>query len=169
MSSCGTIQLAAPRLEDGKSLRIAGLSEHYTGATMSSIYQLWEKLMPHLGRIPGRTSPVAYGLVMAPDKGQKGIKYVAGVEVALGADVGDFTSVIIPAGRYLIFRHDGHVSKLNATMDQIWHQWLPASDCQAAFDELRATVERYGEGFDPRTGFGDMEVWLPVRATGYVG
>jgi predicted transcriptional regulator YdeE len=24
-------------------------------------------------------------------------------------------------------------------------------------------LERYGEGFDPRTGSGDIEIWTPIK------
>jgi predicted transcriptional regulator YdeE len=29
-----------------------------------------------------------------------------------------------------------------------------------------AFLERYGEAFDPRTGMGDVEVWVPVEKQG---
>jgi AraC family transcriptional regulator len=164
MSKNGATQVVAPRIEDGRALRIAGFSEHYTGETMRNIPQLWDRLIPHLGSIPGHAGRVAYGLVMAPDEGKAGIKYVAGIDVAPDANVGEFASVSLPAGRYAIFNHDGHVSKLNTTIDQIWREWLPASGYIAAADAKRATIERYGEGFDPKTGSGDIEVWVPIHS-----
>ena len=164
MSNSGTTQVAAPRVEDSRALRIAGFAEHYWGETMRNIPQLWERLMPYLGKIPGQAGRVAYGLVMAPDESETGIKYVAGSpKLATDAKVqGEFASVNLPAGQYAIFNHDGHVSKLNSTMDQIWREWLSASGHMAAVDAKRATIERYGEGFDPKTGSGDIEVWVPI-------
>jgi AraC family transcriptional regulator len=62
--------------------------------------------------------------------------------------------------------HRGHVSKLRDTLDNIWHNWFPGSGHEVA----RATggapdfFERYGEKFDPRTGMGDIEVWIPIQS-----
>jgi AraC family transcriptional regulator len=162
MSNHETTQVVAPRVEDGRAMRIAGFCEHYTGETMRNIPQLWERLIPHLGSIPGQAGRVAYGLIIAPDEGKTGIKLIAGVEVAPDANVGEYVSVNLPAGRYAIFNHDGHVSKLSSTIDQIWRELLPASGYMADVDVKRATIERYGEGFDPNTLSGDIEVWVPI-------
>jgi AraC family transcriptional regulator len=42
----------------------------------------------------------------------------------------------------------------------IWNQWLPASGLRAAD---APNFERYDEKFDPLTGNGGLEIWLPVR------
>jgi AraC family transcriptional regulator len=51
-------------------------------------------------------------------------------------------------------------------MAAIWHEWLPASHrnvSQPAAGSPRM-IEYYAENFDPETGLGDMEVWLPLQA-----
>jgi AraC family transcriptional regulator len=71
----------------------------------------------------------------------------------------------IPANEYAVFAHDGHVSVLRNTFDSAVNDWLPASD----FEMGRTgngepyVLERYGEKFDPMTGTGDIEIWIPVR------
>ena len=70
----------------------------------------------------------------------------------------------IPAGDYAVFSHDGHVSTLRNTFDLALRQWLPTS----GFEMGRSTagepyaLERYGEKFDPVTGTGDIEIWIPI-------
>jgi AraC family transcriptional regulator len=44
-------------------------------------------------------------------------------------------------------------------------QWLPTSGHERAKAQGPPDFfERYGEGFDPQTGYGDIEVWVPVKA-----
>ncbi len=42
----------------------------------------------------------------------------------------------------------------------IWSEWFPASAVRPA---PGPTLERYGESFDPRTGLGGVEIWIPVE------
>ena len=41
MKKSPTVQVEAPRIENGKALRIAGLKEHYTSETMKNMPELW--------------------------------------------------------------------------------------------------------------------------------
>jgi AraC family transcriptional regulator len=60
--------------------------------------------------------------------------------------------------------HREHVSKLRYTVNTIWSQWFPESGYKAARAAAGAPdfFERYGDGFDPQLGMGDVEVWIPV-------
>jgi len=42
----------------------------------------------------------------------------------------------------------------------IWNKWLPASGLELTDSPF---FERYGESFDPRTGSGGFEFWLPLK------
>ena len=56
--------LAPPRFENGRTLLVAGIVEHYDGGSShAGIPAQWQKLHPHLGNIPGQVGPVAYGVV----------------------------------------------------------------------------------------------------------
>jgi AraC family transcriptional regulator len=78
---------------------------------------------------------------------------------------GEFSVASIPAQKYAIFPHHEHVSKLGESLDAI-DKWLPGSglevSCAAA--EAPNFFERYSEEFDPRTGMGGMEVWIPIKS-----
>jgi AraC family transcriptional regulator len=73
--------------------------------------------------------------------------------------------VNVPAQRYAVFAHSEHVSKLRNTCEAIWRQWLPNSGHEFARPAPGAPdfFERYGPGFNPQTGMGDIEVWVPVK------
>ena len=165
MKKSPAAQLEGPRFLDGKALRIAGLREHYTLETMRNIPELWQRFAPHIGNIPGQVGRVAYGLcfnALSPD----GIDYLAGVEVSGSSDLpSEFSVANIPAQKYTVFSHREHVSKLYETLDAI-DKWLPGSGLEAAcgFAETPSFFERYSEEFDPRTGMGGMEVWIPIKS-----
>jgi AraC family transcriptional regulator len=153
--------LEAPRVENGRALLITGLRSHLSDEPWNDTPELWQRFAAHLGRIPGQVGRTAYGLCfLLPD----GVDYLAGVEVAgLAGLPSDFATVNIPAKKYLIFPHREHVSKLHLTCEMI-SEWLPASGYQAAKSPgIPDFFERYTEDFDPRTGMGGIEVWIPVQ------
>jgi len=156
-------QLEPPHFENGKPLLIAGLRSHYTSETMKDLPTQWQRFVPHIGNIPGQVGRIAYGVCWQPADGA-GVEYLTGVEVSGFAGVpGDFTVVSLPAMNYAVFPHHAHVSKLYETCDAI-STWLPQSGYQHADDpETPAFFERYTAEFNPQTGMGGMEVWVPLK------
>jgi AraC family transcriptional regulator len=51
------------------------------------------------------------------------------------------------------------------TVNTIWHNWLPESGHVPAGSagDIPELIEWYGQDFDPVTGTGTMEVWVPVK------
>jgi AraC family transcriptional regulator len=41
------------------------------------------------------------------------------------------------------------------------NQWLPGSGKEMA--DSVGLLERYGKDFDPQTGRGDVEIWIPIK------
>lgn len=90
----------------------------------------------------------------------------AGVEISESSGLPEqFSCVQIPAQRYVIFPHRGHVFRLCYTVHAIWSQWFPESGNRRATTDGANLLERYGEDFDPLLGMGDIEVWLPCCLT----
>jgi AraC family transcriptional regulator len=153
-------QLAPPRFETGKPLLIAGLSQRYTWETSAHIPAQWQRFMPHIGNIPGQIGTTTYGVCWNGDD-DGNYDYVCGVEVARFSDIpADFARVRIPELRYAVFRHDDHVATIRRTINTIWSKWLPESG-HAVADA--PNFERY-QNFDPQTGQGVIEMWVPLRA-----
>jgi AraC family transcriptional regulator len=153
-------QLAPPRFETGKSLLIAGLSQRYTWETSANIPAQWQRFMPHIGNIPGQIGTTTYGVCWNGDD-DGNYDYVSGVEVARFSDIpADFARVRIPELRYAVFRHDDHVATIRRTINTIWSKWLPESG-HAVADA--PNFERY-QNFDPQSGQGIIEMWVPLRA-----
>ena len=148
-----------PVVREGKALLIAGLQSDYTPQTVSEIPQLWQRFMPYLGKISGQVGHSTYGVGF--NSSERGFDYIAGVEVSNPSGIpAEFSKLSIPGQKYYVFVHEGHVSEIPKTIGAIMSEWAPASGYK--FAALPSILERYGENFDPRTGTGDMEIWLPV-------
>lgn len=154
-----TTNLPEPRLIDSGALLIVGLKNRYSEATTAQIPAQWQAFQPHIGNIDNQTGHVAFGVLCnSDDKGN--VDYLTGVEVRhFPADLNGLDSLRLSAQTYAVFRHDGHVSEIRPTWKTIFAQWLP----DAPYRLVDAPqLERYGAGFDPQTGVGDIEVWIPV-------
>jgi len=156
------VTLEPPRFEDGRALLIAGLGARYTFATSEGIPAQWQRFAPQIGNVPGQVGQTTYGVCCnADDAG--GFDYICGVEVSSFADLPDgLARVRIAARRYAVFSHRDHISTIRATVYTIWNKWLPASGHQVAD---APDFERYDMAeFDPRTGTGLVEIWIPLKA-----
>ncbi|MCC6144435.1 MAG: AraC family transcriptional regulator [Candidatus Hydrogenedentes bacterium] len=152
--------LGAPRFEVGRELLIAGYNERYTFESRKNIPQQWDRCSLHIGRIPGQIGAVSYGVCWNYDPG-RGFDYLSGVEVASTEELpGDFRHVVLPAQRYAVFTHEGHVSTIPDTIQAIWRDWLPNSGHEVS---AAPSFERYTEEFDGETGEGGIEIWIPIR------
>ena len=155
------VELEAPRIEDGRDLKIAGLSGRFTFETNQAIPALWQRFIPHLGNIPGQVGWTTYGICSNGDDAGS-FDYTCGVEVSELADVqSDLECIRIPARRYLVFTHRGHISTIRSTVYSIWNKYLPGSGHQSA---CAPDFELYDERFDPDSGTGEVEIWIPIKS-----
>ncbi|SHK06999.1 AraC family transcriptional regulator [Bradyrhizobium lablabi] len=160
MDSTAADNLQPPRFQTSKPLLIAGLSDRYSHENGAGIPNQWQRFHQSVDRIPGRIGKVAYGVCCNGDDAGN-FDYIAGVEVLDFSDLPrEFASVRIPEQRYAVFTHRDHISTIRRTVNTIWNHWLPASGLKAAD---APNFERYDEKFDPLTGHGGFEIWVPVR------
>jgi AraC family transcriptional regulator len=159
--------LTPPRIERHPPLLIAGLCERLAGNPADTIPALWRRFAPHIGSIPGQVDNAGYGVCLPSERDAACFDYVAGCEVSGFAGLpADWRRVRIAAHRYAIFPHRHNVAELQHTVRAIFTVWLPES----GFEPVPAGAgspgffERYGAGFDARTGAGDIEIWLPLQA-----
>lgn len=150
-----------PRIQPGKPLALVGYNETYTYQRAHEIPAQWRRFAPLPGNIPGQIGSVAYGVCSNNDDNQS-FDYLSAVEVTDGHAVDKGLTVLrLPARNYAVFLHDANVSTLRSTLDAIWQQW---SKHAAARIERAPFFERYGESFDPVTGNGGVEIWIPLKA-----
>ncbi|WP_158669433.1 AraC family transcriptional regulator [Bradyrhizobium guangdongense] len=152
--------LAPPRFETAKAFLVAGPAERVSCDNGAMIPGLWQRFHQEVADIPARVGNVAYGVCCNGDDAGN-FDYIAGVEVADFSDLPRrFARIRISEQRYAVFTHTEHVASIRRTVNTIWNQWLPASGLKAAD---APNFERYDERFDPATGNGGFEIWLPVK------
>ncbi|HEX2280456.1 MAG TPA: AraC family transcriptional regulator [Thermomicrobiales bacterium] len=152
--------LKPPRFEIAEPLLIAGLGERYTDETSAGIAAQWQRFHPYMGHIPGQIDGAAYGVgYNSDDEGNR--EYITGVQVTGFSDLPDeFSRLRVPARRYAVFAHEDHVATIRRTWATIWNKWLPVSGHDVAD---APDFEHYDEAFDPRTGTGGLEIWIPLN------
>jgi len=156
-------KLDAPRFETHPAMLLAGLAETYAYEATQAIPSLWQKFNQHFGHIPGQVGNVAYGVCTQAEEGSEGFRYMSAAEISATDDLPEgFVTTKLPQQRYAIFTHRGHISGISATVHQIFGEWLPQSGHQHA--GTPDMLERYDDRFDPRTGMGVTEIWLPLKA-----
>ncbi|GGI19259.1 AraC family transcriptional regulator [Bradyrhizobium guangdongense] len=160
MDSTMSDNLKAPRFETAKAFLVAGPAERISCDNGAAIPGLWQRFHQEVADIPARIGKLAYGVCCNGDDAGN-LDYIAGVEVADFSGLPRrFGRIRIPEQRYAVFTHSEHISSIRRTVSAIWNQWLPASGLNAAD---APNFERYDETFDPVTGNGGLEIWLPVR------
>jgi AraC family transcriptional regulator len=153
-------ELAEPRFESRKAFLVAGLSVRYGYESCGGgIPAQWQRFAPYIGNVPGQIGSDAYGVRHNSD--DNGLDYLCGVEVGEFSQLPpELSRLRVPANRYAVFTHSGHVSAIRSTWSTIWSKWLPKSGHQLAD---APDFERYDSRFDPRTGNGEVEIWVPLK------
>lgn len=153
------VELEAPRFVSGKPMLIAGFSEPYSYGSVAGIPTQWQRFGPHIGHVPDQRGDVCYGVCHCYD-GEGKFNYLCGVEIARTDNLpSGFTLVRLDPQEYAVFCHRSHISTIGNTMKTVWEKWLPESGYRFA---EAPEFERYDERFDPMTGNGVVEIWLPV-------
>jgi predicted transcriptional regulator YdeE len=156
-----TLGLVAPRFVDAPARRVAGVQQHYTPSSRNHIPQQWERFVPAAGGVRHRVGSDFYGVCCNSAPACE-FEYVTGVEVSsIDGLPPSLKSVELPAGRYAVFTHQGHVSAIGATIDTVWSQWAP--DCGLPLSRTAPCFERYTPEFNPHTGLGGMELWVALQ------
>ncbi len=155
--------IAPDRFVAGKTMLFVGLRRYFRFEERAGIASLWHEFGPHLGSIAHTIEGAAFGLCLAPSdpNDEAGFDYAPAVEVSSLSDCPKGLSAIrIPPREWAVFKHAGHVSSLGGTCAAAG-DWLVQSGRKPTSGGMQM-IERYGPEFDPNTGLGGCEVWIPV-------
>jgi AraC family transcriptional regulator len=153
-------KLDSPRFENAKAFCVAGLAERCDNQSSAGIPAQWQRFQPYIGNIPGQVGSVAYGVIFNGDD-EGNVDYLCGVEVTDYSKVSsELSRVRIPEDRYAVFSHREHVASIRRTFNTIWSKWFPESGHEPADAPF---FERYDEHFNPATGLGGLEIWIPLK------
>lgn len=151
--------IAADRIETSGELKFVGLVEYVPFSQMQNIASQWQRFMPRYGEIEDKAHPIPAGVSTNLDD-EGNFEYLCAVQVKrFGARPKGLVQLTVPAQTYAVFRHDKHISEIAATFSAIWNDWVPPegkSICDGA------SIERHMETFDTRTGFGGVEIYVPI-------
>ena len=160
MSQPANTTLAPPRFVSSGELLIFGLAERCPFAGSPTVPAQWKRFLPYIGHLEGQVGKAAYGVIYNAEDGGS-YDYLTGVAVKeFPAHPAAFTRLRIPRARYAVFEHRGHVAEIGGTWKAIWEEGLPAAGVKQA---KGPAFERYDERFDPHTGCGGFEIWVPIE------
>jgi len=158
-----TLKIEPVRYEQAPAMVFAGTDRGYTFQTATEIPKQWQEFPTRVMPLRTKGGPIAYGVIH--DAEGEAFRCLVSVEVASAEGLPEgIVALEAPAQRYAVFSHPGHVSTLCQTIDAMFTSWLPESGQQTG--GRVSFIERYGEGFDPVSLTGDIEVWLPVGQEG---
>ena len=159
MATAAKLTLPAPRLESRDAFEVTGMADHFTFGSIPTIPALWAAMNDREDEIVS-VQPYAYGISYDTTMGEA-FRYLAGYATAPGAAVpAGMTLLKVPAGNFAVFVHDGHVSQMHQTMQAIFDSGLPGAGLTA---REAPELEIYDNRFDPKTGIGPVELWIPVE------
>jgi AraC family transcriptional regulator len=164
MTATSDITLDPPRFETRGPRLLVGLVQRHDCQAPEGIPRQWQRLGQYLERgISGQVASIAYGVCYNFDS-DGAFDYLCGVEIGGSRDVppGLVTLQLAPQ-RYAVFSHSGHIIGIRSAIDAAWNRWLPASGEQAVEAPF---LEVYGPQFNPSTGLGGFEIWLPIADQG---
>ena len=160
MNTSAILPLDPHRIEPCPDLTVAGLGAHYSFESMAAIPAQWQQLAPHLGSISGQVQGTAYGVVF--NGGDDGFDYLCGVAITGQPRLPQqFSTVQILGGNYAVFHQKGHISTIRSTCQAIWSKALPEAGLKL---KHAPWFEKYGPSFNPVSGMGGFEIWVPIEA-----
>jgi len=146
------------RIEARAKLSTVGFSRRYAFSDVSAIPAQWTTFAARIPQITAETNPTTYGIIY--NGTQQEFDYLTAVELPNGATAPSDMSILqLQPQTYAIYLHTDHVATLGSTCDAIWSQKLPASGHTPVWAPW---FERYGDNFDPSTGNGGLEIWIPI-------
>lgn len=158
--------LENPRYEDSPALFITGVHQTYPHGTLDRSIEQLSALPTFLPLMLGRIGANTYGLWYDLFKTDKLTQLVTGARIGQFSPINTQLSLFeLPAQRYAVFTHRGHISEMSKTRAEVFERWLPRSGKkhyqppQGFLD----CMEVYPEGFVAETGLGPIELWVPIQ------
>ena len=142
-----------------------GMGGSFTQGDTEKISALWMKFVDRIPEIQNKKD-YSLGVCMSahpkvPVKPGDTFVYVAAMPVSKVEHVPDGMVVCeLPKSTYALFTHKGQISDIRHTVEYIWGTWIPESNYK-----LRDTpdFELYDERFDPATGSGEVDIYVPIE------
>jgi AraC family transcriptional regulator len=155
------VDLPAPRLAQLGRLRLVGLSALCSFREVMKIPAQWQHFATEFYfAIPSKTPRMPIGVCDVPSEDGT-FRYVCAVDVAAFEDRNpELTYLAVEPGDYAVFEHQDHVSRIFDTYSAIWNRALPEMARRVADSPV---LEFHNDTFDPATGLGGVQIWIPLE------
>jgi predicted transcriptional regulator YdeE len=131
----------------------------------SAVGRQWRDLLPAAFKFPALLPPMGYGAGLHFEPGADTLTFFCGFVLRSTARAPEgLHCVVIPDCTCAVFRHSGPMSRLRHTLDAIFATALPLADLQRLEGDGPSFVLRARSSFTPLTGFGGVDVLVPVKA-----
>jgi len=152
-------KLDGPEIVKSDAMSMVGLAERHAFDAPYKIPAQWQRFMGVYGLIERKVAEIPVGVSCNLDDDGT-FDYVCGVEVARGSEAPKgLQKIAIPAQTYAVFQHLTHIAGIGNTYLAIWNSWLTDHNRTMADGP---SIERHKKTFDPRTGEGGVEIWIPL-------
>jgi len=151
-------KVAPHRIADAPAFSFVGLAAQIPFGGTHTIPAQWEGFMQnHYGLIEDKADDIPWGVNASLDE-DGNFNYLTAVKVKRAASPPKgLTIVRTEPRRYAVFRHDDHVYTMPQTYASIWNDWTPDTGIADA-----PSLEQHLPTFDTRTGYGGVELWIPL-------
>lgn len=154
----------AHRIVQMSAIRLAGLVRRYpaTPEAMRALPAQWQDFAHGAGKLLA-SGPILYG-VHAGLFGNGGEnEYFSGIEIDAQEPLpAGFSELYLSAMTCAVIDHAGHASEISQTTGKLLRE-LSGSGPRLAQKRLFDLIERYGKGFDPQSGRGDIQLIVLVE------
>lgn len=153
------------RIEEFPETRLIGKRLEMNFAH-NTTFELWRSFMPRRKEIVNARGNDLFSLQIYPedmDFSDASRTFEKWAAIAVRNDEvipDDMDSLVIPQGKYAIFRHSGPASLAPVTFGYIFNKWLPASVFRL---DDRPHFEILGEKYKNEGVDSEEEVWIPIR------
>lgn len=160
----GRARTPVPTVRELGRLRLVGLSAPCTYESAIGIPAQWQAFMcDHYSDVADKAPGIPIGVCRAPDE-DGCFEYMCATEVISAAPPRKPLAYLETEPRtYAVFEHRDHISTIFDTYTAIWNEALPAAGLNAANGPV---LEFHNDAFDPGTGLGGLQIWIPLEHNG---
>lgn len=149
----------AVRIEKKEAMRVAGIKREQNGQDPMAIPSQWQTFSALVNSILGQiNSSTTYGVTLSMSESGS-LTYLTGVEVERDQTASDLSTAHLDAQTYAVYRSDQNASTIQSVFDQIFSKRLAEDGHQ---HNGAPVFERYTASFNPETGEGGWEIWVPI-------
>jgi AraC family transcriptional regulator len=156
------------------SFSVIGITEtiHFDSSlppSENAIAKLWGRFGKRIPEVGSQLGWRSFGLMLQNPDNPPGtpFEYTAAVQVYQDGDIPEgMTRIEVPAARYIVLTHRGHLDGIGEAFKHFWGHWLPNSPYE--YDggtrtgkyEFEFYDQRYTQPDDPNS---EIDLYFPIR------